>query len=355
MIKKIIYILLITALASCGGNKEVEKGVSDINTKIQTVKVVNPFVKSFTSELKIIGNALPNKQVKIHAMEGGYLAVLKKDIGDKVLKGDVLALLQNPELTRLLEKDRVQKEVTESAYNRLKKVYKKTPALTTTQDLENTEAAYLMANAQYLATANRVSFLTVKAPFSGIISQRMVDEGALIQSGISSTNATPIFEIMDLETIRLTIALPETDIDNINVGMEAKIELTEIAGEPYVAKITRMANALDNDSKTMKVEIDIPNKEGKIKGGMFAQVSIQLKSSDYKLALPTECLIAVKSEYFLLLVKDKKVSRIPIKKGLSNTKYFEVMSNEVNEGSQVISEGKGLVKEGSIVNVVLGK
>ena len=353
--KQLIYSILILSLFACGSEAKEKTEPSIVDVKTASVKVVNPFVKDFTSELKIIGNAVPNKQVKVYAMEGGYLSSIKKDIGDKVSKGEVIAVLQNPELTRKLEVYKVEKEVTKSAYDRLKKVFDKTPALTTIQDLENTEAAYLKAKAQYESMENRVSYLMIKAPFSGIISERMVDEGALIQNGISNSNAMPIFEIVDLETIRLVINLPETNVDHIKVGMEVKVSFSDLPGEPYIVAVTRMANNLNNQSKTMEVQVDIPNKEGKIKGGMYAEVSIQLESSGNKLALPATSLIAIKSEYFLMKVENNKVKRIAIKKGLSNTKYFEVLSNEITKDSQIITEGKGLVKDGSIVNAVLAK
>jgi membrane fusion protein (multidrug efflux system) len=353
--KKLIYLPLMISLFACSSDTH-EKGVSsDVDVKIASVKVVNPFIKDFTSELKIIGNAFPNKQVKVYAMEGGYLSSIKKDIGDKVRKGEVIAVLQNPELTRKLEVYKVEKGVTKSAYDRLNKVFDKTPALTTVQDLENAEAAYLKAKAQYESMTNKVSYLTIKSPFSGIISDRMVDEGALIQNGISNSNAKPIFEIVDIETIRLVINLPETNVDHIKKGMLAEVSFSDLPGKPYVASVTRMANNINNQSKTMEVQVDIPNKEGRIKGGMYAEVSIQLESSGDKLALPATSLIAIKSEYFLMKVENKKVKRIPIKKGLSNTKYFEVLSDEITKDSQIITEGKGLVKNGTAVNAVLEK
>ena len=102
----------------------------------------------------------------------------------------------------------------------------------------------------------------------------------------------------------------------------------------------------------MEVQIDIPNRNNKIKSGMYAEVDLQLLSDGKKLSLPNEALIAVKSEFFVLQVKDDIVERTLIKKGLSNTKYFEVLSSELNENSKVIVEGKAMVKEGTKVKVV---
>lgn len=344
--------LLAVLLLSCSDseNNQSEKIIQ--TEKTTNVKVVNPQQRSFTSTLQIIGNTLPNKQVNIHAMEGGFLSELKKDIGDKVQKGDILAVLNNPELTRELEINKVAKQVSEANYLRFKKVIAKTPELTTLQEFEKVEATYLMANAKYKATINRDSLLSIRAPFSGMITTRNVELGALIQSGINNANATVLFEIMDMEIIRLTIALPETEVDNISKGMQAEISFTELPGEQFSAQVSRMANAIDNRNKTMKVQLDIPNPNGKIKAGMYANVAIQLQSTGDKISLPNEVLIAIKSEFFILQVKDGIVKRTLIKKGLSNTHFFEVLSNEVNENSKVIVEGKAMVKEGMKVKAI---
>jgi membrane fusion protein (multidrug efflux system) len=344
--------LLAFLLLSCSDseNQQSEKIIQ--TDKSPNVKVVNPQQRSFTSTLQIIGNALPNKQVNIHAMEGGFLSELKKDIGDKVQKGDILAVLNNPELTRELEINKVTKQVAEANYFRFKKVIAKTPELTTLQEFEKVEATYLMANAKYKATTNRDSLLSIRAPFSGVITTRNVELGALIQSGINNTNAAALFEIMDMEIIRLTIALPETEVDNISKGMQAEISFTELPGEQFSAQVSRMANAIDNRNKTMKVQLDIPNRNGKIKAGMYASVAIQLQSTGNKISLPNEALIAIKSEFFILQVKEGIVKRTLIKKGLSNTQFFEVLSNEINENSKVIVEGKAMVKEGMKVKTV---
>ena len=344
--------LLAFFLLSCSDNENQQSEKTIQTEKNTNVKVVNPQQRSFTSTLQIIGNALPNKQVNIHAMEGGFLSELKKDIGDKVQKGDILAVLNNPELTRELEINKVAKHVAEANYLRFKKVIAKTPELTTLQEFEKIEATYLMANAKYKATINRDSLLSIRAPFSGMITTRNVELGALIQSGINNANAAALFEIMDMEIIRLTIALPETEVDNISKGMQAEISFKELPGQQFSAQVSRMANAIDNRNKTMQVQLDIPNRNGKIKAGMYANVAIQLQSSGDKISLPNEALIAIKSEFFILQVKDGIVKRTLIKKGLSNTHFFEVLSNQINEKSKVIVEGKAMVKDGMKVKAI---
>jgi len=339
-----LLIVFSFAILACSDGTKLQDEAAISAVKVPNVKVVNPEQRSFTSTLQIIGNAMPNKQVNIHAMEGGFLSELKKDIGDKVRKGDVLAVLNNPQLARELAVNKVSKDLAEANYLRFKKVIAKTPEITTLKEFEKVEATFLMANAKYKSTVNRDSLLTIRAPFSGIVTVRNVELGALIQNGIANSNAASLFEIMDVQTIRLTIALPETEVDNISKGMPAEIFFSELPSQKFSTQVSRMSNAIDNSTKTMKVQLDIPNQNGKIKAGMYANVEIQLQSTGDKISLPNEALIAVKSEFFVLQVKEGIVKKTLIKKGLSNTQFFEVLSNDINENSKVIVEGKAMVK-----------
>ena len=344
---KILLIALTILVVSC--SQEVEIG--NIDVKIQTVKVVHPELKSFTSTLRIIGNAKANKEVGLHAMESGVIIRIKKDIGDKVKKGDVLAVLQNPELSRQLIIHKAEMEVTQSSYLRLKSVYDKTPELTTITDFENVEATYKIAKAKYESTINRDMLLTIKAPFSGLLTQRNIEIGALVQNSLNSSSPIPLFQIMDMDIIRVIIDLPETEADNISVGMNAVISFSELAGKEFNVKVSRMANMIDNASKTMEVQIDIPNENHVIKAGMYAEVNLQLQSDGEKFSLPNESVIAVKSEFFVYKVTDGVVQKILIKKGLSNNQFFEINSDKIISSDNIIVEGKALVKDGMSVNI----
>ena len=344
---KILLIALTILVVSCSQEVETE----NIDVKTQTVKVVHPELKSFTSTLRIIGNAKANKEVGLHAMESGVIIRIKKDIGDKVNKGDVLAVLENPELSRQLIIHKAEMEVTQSSYLRLKSVYDKTPELTTITDFENVEATYKIAKAKYESTIKRDRLLTIKAPFSGLITQRNIEIGDLVQNSLNSSSPIPLFQIMDMDIIRLIIDLPETEVDNISVGMNAVITFSELAGKEFNVKVSRMANMIDNTSKTMEVQIDIPNENHVIKAGMYAEVNLQLQSDGEKLSLPNESVIAVKSEFFVYKVTDGVVQKILIKKGLSNNQFFEINSDKIISSDNIIVEGKALVKDGMSVNI----
>lgn len=340
-------------LSGCGSDEKTANHPPAGGSKIQNVEVTVPAYRSFVSEVLITGTAEPNREVMLHAMESGYVEAVYKDIGDVVQKGEVVAKLNNPELYRQRQQLQAEVESKKSVYERLQSIYEKTPSITPLQVLEDAKAEYLSLKSKLDAVNDRISFLKVKAPFSGIITQRFVDEGALVQSGLTEDNPRQIVEIQEINPIRLSIPLPEADAVAIGKGMDVVVTFPELQGESYTAKVSRTANSLDRASKTMRVEIDIPNADGKIKPGMYAKVLMQISSRDSVLSLPVTAQVIFQNQPFVMVVVDGKVERIPLRKGLSSKDYFEVLNVEVSPQAQVIVQGKGLVKPGQIVKPVI--
>lgn len=347
-----VFAVLLSLLISCN-NQEKEAGKTATNDKIQKVEVVKPEQRSFKAEVLITGTIHPNQIVTLYAMEGGMLLQMRKDIGDKVKQGETIAVLENPELQQQQIKWQVEAKVKKANYDRLNSVYEKTPALTNIQMVENAEAEYLSAKANLDAHNNRIGFLNIKSPFSGIITKRFVDKGAMIQSGLSQSNPQALFELQEINPIRLTIPVPESDAVGIQKGMNVEVTLPELSGKSIMAKVNRTSNALDPVSKTMQVEIDLENPNGTILSGMYAKALLQINSRENILSLPMMAKESHKNEEYVLAVVDGKVKRMPVKIGLSNQDYFEVLNDEITSETQVIVQGKGLVKPEQIVEPIL--
>lgn len=349
----IAYCLLLILFTSCKtGNNNLKEEIGETK-KIQTVEVVNPEYRSFTAEVLITGKAQPNQVVTLYAMESGVLTQIRKDIGDRVVKGETIATLENPELVQQQIKMKAELQAKKSVYERLNSVYEKTPALTNIQMVENAEAEYLSAKANLDAINNRLGYLIIKAPFSGIVTKRFIDKGGLLQSGLNQRNPQATVEIQEINPIRLTIPLPESDAVAIKEGMPVQVTFPELSGETYQAKISRTSNALDPMSKTMQVEIDLDNASGKIISGMYAKVMLQINSRENILSLPIISKVIHNNEEYVLTVENNIVKRVPVKKGLSDKDYFEVLNAEITEESQVIIKGKSLVNPGQIVEPIL--
>ncbi len=348
-----VFAGLLSTLISCNTpEKETEK-TANSNDKIQKVEVVKPRKRSFTAEALITGTARPNQIVTLYAMEGGMLMQMRKDIGDRVRQGETIAVLGNPLLQQQQIKWQAETKAKKANYERLNSVYEKTPALTNIQMVENAEAEYLSAKANLDAVNKRIGFLTLKAPFSGIITKRFVDKGAMIQSGLNQSNPQALFELQEINPIRLTIPVPESDAVGIQKGMDVQVTLPGLSGTTLVAKVSRISNALDPMSKTMQVEIDLENPDGKILSGMYAKALLQIDSRENILSLPVIAKVNYKNEDYVFAVEDGKVKRLPVRIGLSNQDYFEVLNDDITSDTQVIVQGKGLVKPGQIVEPIL--
>jgi len=354
-----VFAVLLAVFVSCNQLGDETEGSTNLNNnganKIQKVEVVRPEQRSFKTEVLIAGTARPNQIVTLFAMEAGMLIKMNKDIGDQVALGETIAFLKNPELQQQQLKWLAETTAKKANFERLNTVYKKSPALTNIQQVENVEAEYLSAKTNLDAINNRVEFLSIKAPFSGVITKRFVDKGALIQSGLNESNPQALFELQEINPIRLTVPVPGSDAAGIQKGMKVKVSFPELSSKFSEAKVSRTSNALDPLSKTMQVEIDLNNLDGKIISGMYAKALLQINSRENILSLPIMTKLSHKNEDYVLIVKDDKVKRIPITIGISNQDYFEVLNHQINSETQVIVQGKGLVKSGQIVEPIVKK
>lgn len=351
----LVTLLLTASACTPTAQDESEAGlIPEVSsTKVQNVEVVHPETRAFVAEILISATAEANQKVTIYSMENGYVSEIRKNIGDMVQKGEVIAVLENPEIGRYYEEKKAKLDAKKSTYDRIKSIESETPGLTSKQMVENAKAEYLSAKASFNAIEDHLGFLNVKAPFSGKITKRLVDHGALVQSGLTQSNPQPLFEIQEIDPIRLTLPLPESDIASIRKGMDVTISFPELAGADFVAKVSRTAGALDPASKTMQVEIDIANPDGRIKPGMYAKAKLQMTGSENVVSLPITAQAMAQNQVFVWVVENDIVRKIPLRKGLSNKDYFEVLNPEITEESLVITQGKGLVKAGQKVNPII--
>ena len=385
-------------LISCQNKQRQASGAALVKgNKTTAVEVVNPSKNTFTASVLIAGTAMPDKHVRLHAMESGFVKSIPKDIGDAVKKGALIAKLENPEVQQLLKRTEAELErakanlmkaearllkaqalekAAAATSGRISSIFGKTPSLTPAALVEQSQAEAEAARAEVdiakaeveaakkdvaareaekAAASLRRDMLCVRAPFTGIVTQRFVDMGAAVQNGLSGSKPMPLVELQAVNPIRLVLPLPESDAAAVKPGMPASVSFPELPGKAYQARVSRTSRAIDPASGTMQVELDLPNPKGTILPGMYARVSMEISSREGVLSLPVEAQLIDQDEYFLLLVNNGKVERIPLKKGLSGKTFFEVLNAGISESSQVIVQGKGLVKPGQIVEPVLKK
>jgi membrane fusion protein (multidrug efflux system) len=350
------YACIVSCLAlACNDADQTTDDNEANNSELQKVEVVQPFMFEYNSEIVVTGNAMANQQTTIYAMEGGYVTRLNKDIGDLVRSGDVLAVLSNPELRTSYDEKKAQFESKELIYNRINSIYEKTPALTTVQLLDEARGEYLRAKANLEAIENRIGFLQIRAPFKGVVTKRMVDKGALVQSGISQNNPQALFEVQDINPIRIVVPLPESDIASVSKNTKAMVHFPDLGGEPILAVVSRTSGALDPNSKTMQIEIDVNNDSRKIVPGMYAKVELKRPEKGEVLSLPKTAQLIDKTKVSVYAVRNNEVVKLEVQSGQSDNINFEVTHSDLKPNDQVIVQGKNLVKPGDMVEPLLKK
>ncbi len=341
--------LILTLLSSCGNKKEEQQTKTE-NRNVPTVLVSNPQTHQFDASLQIAGTAKPNQQVKLFAMTNGYLQQLKVDIGDFVKEGQTLAVMENPEL--LSEKAKLEAELKgkRSIYERLKAIYDKTPQLTTIAEVEKAEAEYESIKAQLNNVLLQINYLNIKAPFSGVIVNRFVDKGSIIQSGLNDANAMPLFEIQDVQPIRLTVEVPETDAALIGQGTKVTVTFPELPNQTFSATVSRIAYGLNEVTRTMKVEIDLLNKDLKIRSGMYAKVEIERSGHKNVLSVPNEAIGNVKGQSYVYVIENNVCKKVEVKTGLRDEKFTELLNAEIKSTDKIVVQGKEFCSNGAVVN-----
>jgi RND family efflux transporter MFP subunit len=386
----IIIIPLLMLVSSCGGEKSEEQQPKPEGKNIPTVLVSTPLSRQFNAVVKISGSAKPNQEVRIFAMTSGFLDQLNSDIGDFVEEGQTLAVLKNPELiskkmqleakfneqslmknwyTRNPESTPLGAEAAgkKAIYERLRSVYEKSPQLTTLAEVDQAkadyeatkanleldkgrvEAAFLCLNAQLDAVNDQIGFLNIKSPFKGVVFNRFVDRGAIIQSGLNNANAMPLFEIQDLQPIRLTVDISETDAALIDKGTKVEITFPELLDVRLSAIVSRISYGLNETSKTMKAEIDLPNTDLRIRPGMYAKVEMQRSGHKYALSVPNEAIGNVKGQSFIYVVENGVVRKVEVNTGIRDEKFTELLSGGIRTSDKIVIQGKEFCNDGATV------
>lgn len=349
MKNKLLIAFLPLLAVACAPAETTEESTTESSSKgAPFVEVVKPSRIQYSTSLDITGNLVANQEVMVHAMEGGALTDLRVDIGDRVRSGAILATLSNPPLVHELNMARAELRAKESSFNRLDSIYRNTPQLTKVDDFEQAQAAFESAMAQVMGLESRVSFLSVKAPFDGVITKRFVDRGSMVQSAIDNTSAAPLFEIKDLNTLRLVVEFPESDLRFISDSTRVQVEFPEAPGMEMELVVSRSANSLNSKSKTMRVEFDIEN-GGSLDPGMYANVHVPLRSAEDALSVPILALTTDKKGKYIYKVTNNVVKKIKVGLGLEDERFIEIISDELSADDLVIVQGKTLVSDGLTV------
>src|SRR5438034_2278272 len=324
------------------------------------VNVINAQRDLKPKELILPGTFQALKQTTIYPRSNGYVESWKVDIGDNVQAGQLLAEIATPEVDQQLAQARAQEQIAKVTADRWRDLVQKN--VVSKQEYDQNEKAYEAAKANLQQFEKIQGFQQILAPFAGKIAARNIDVGTLVTAG-TGNSGTPLFSLVQSDVLRVYVYAPQENAPSIHEGLAAKIVLQEYPGQEFDGKVTRTAGALDPQSRTMQVEIQVPNNEGKLFAGMYGQVKFLLANENAPIVVPANTfLFRAEGPQVATVGNDNRIhwqsirvgrdfgDRLEVLDGLKeNTKVVMNPTDDLREGTQVEVKPTGESKPASSV------
>lgn len=342
------------------------------------VTVAQPIRKTAVRSITMPASVEALSQATLYAKVSGYVQWIKVDKGDRVKKGEALALLEVPEMDKQYqsamaavqqaraEEERAQAEVAlkQVTYKRLADVRQAKPDVLPQQDVDAARAAYEVAQGDAKLSKAKVDlaraevgrlealqeYAKITAPFDGVVTARFVDPGALIQQGTNSTG-NPVLTVANMDTVRVYLSLPEPEVPNLKRGALAHVRLDAFPGKTFEGRVTRFATALDPQTRTMKTEIDLPNPGHLVRPGMYGTAELELASEQNALFLPAQSVRRdSQGKAFVYVVVEGRIRKENVEAVSDDGKLIQVKGLRGEE--TVVLSGTANLHEGLLVKIV---
>jgi RND family efflux transporter MFP subunit len=334
-----------------------------VQVAVQAVSVISPKRTAPAQEIILPGNVQPFITSPIYARTNGYLKKWYFDIGAHVKQGQLLAVIETPEVDQQLEQslsnlgtakaNLALAEITKNRYQGLKK----TNAVSQ-QDVDNAVGTYNANSAIVEASQANVkqlqalkSFQKIYAPFDGVLTARNTDIGDLINSGNSGNVRTDLFHMAQTGTLRVYVNVPEEYSQGMKVGMTADLSLAEFPDRKFQGKLVRTAEAINMTTRTLLIEVDVPNPKGTLLTGSYAEVHLAVPSLASTFLLPVNTLIFRSQGLHVGVVKDGKVVLTTVTAGHDFGNEIEIVSG-LKPDDQVIINPPDSIVHGQQVKIV---
>jgi membrane fusion protein (multidrug efflux system) len=354
----ILLAAVVSMLAACSGNQQpVNMAAAATKTKpdYETGTITE---KALSSNARLPGQLRPYNEVNIFPKVNGFVKKLYVDRGAIVKKGELLMTLEAPEMESQLQSAnsrylQAQENAVASKekYQRLKEAAKE-PGSVSPLDLDNAMSKMKVDNAMALAEQSNVTsvrtmqdYLNIRAPFDGMIVLRNVSPGALVSPGKGTDQ--PMLVLQDISKLRLEVYIPEDYVDKVDLNQPVKFTFNAMPGNEHVAKISRSANSLGS-MRSEAIEIDVQNKNGQLKPGMYAEVGIPMLSGAKSLLVPNNAIVRSTEREYVVTVKSGKAALIDIKEGLARNDSTEVFGN-LKAGDRIINHPGDELKAGTVI------
>ncbi len=332
------------------------------------------------------------------AKVAGYVKTIYVDVGDRVKQNQTLAILEIPEMADdraraeaaversqaevARAKDQLQQaqsahEIAHLSYTRLAEVSKKKPGLVAQQEIDDAHGKDLVSEAQISAAQSNLAaseqqvrlnaaelqkvktlfgYTQVAAPFTGVITKRFADTGAMIQAGTASnTQATPLVRLSENTLLRLTVPVPESAVPSVRVGQQVEVRVPTL-NQSFNGRVARFADRVNQATRTMDTEVDVPNKDLVLIPGMYAEVHLMLDHRSKVIAVPVNAVDVGSDDSrkpgatgtIAVVTPENKIEFRKVELGLETADKVEVKSG-LAEGEQVVIGSRSGLQQGQEV------
>jgi RND family efflux transporter MFP subunit len=356
----LIISVALVLICACGEQQQpVDMSGDNATSKQSKYEIGTVTEKPLASYIKLPGQLKPFEEVNIYAKVNGFVKSVLADRGTTVHTGQVLVTLEAPELESQLQSATskyVQAQenavASKEKYRRLKEAAAEAGAVAPV-DIDNAlsrmkadEAVVLSEKSNVESMSNIKNYLTITAPFNGMIVQRNVSSGALVGPG-SKSNDLPMLVLQHLEKLRLEVYIPEAYVDKVDLKRPVTFVFNAMPGKENKATISRSANALSS-LRSEAIEIDINNHSLDLKPGMYAEVKVPLLSAAKSLLIPNNAIVRSTERQYVITVNNGKTRFVDIREGLKTKDSTEVFGDLVGSGA-IILHATDEIKEGAVI------
>lgn len=360
----LLLALLACILALCGCEQQAASAAAKPPSEVPIgVRAVHPHHGEVYRFVNLPGEVRPFYEVTLFAKVDGYLETLTVDKGDSVKAGDLIADINVPELRANLVKYKAELELAQAEFKQISDTAPNNASNIMATDSESAKNRLAIAggklavakgNVQY--TESMLKYARVIAPFNGTITKRYVDPGAYIPvpNAASTPEAAAIVNLTDFKTLRMQVAVPETEATHIKIGQSIRWTADDYPGDHFDGKVTRAYWALDKATKTMLTETQMANPGMKLRPGMLVNARIAIDKKDDALLLPVEAVVKEKTNAFVFIFNDGKAKAEPVQVGFNDGTNIEIVAG-IQPTDLAIVPGQQALRDGQMVKVTEAK
>lgn len=370
----VIIFFAVTALVvfrlSTGAKTDSKK------TRVITVGTVAPLKQDLAIRLTYTADIIPNQVVNLFSRVDGYIAKIHVDKGDFVKANQLLVEIDHIDYQHAVSQAKANLAAAKAKVAQQQAAVRNTKLtldrmqsliadqFVSQQDLDNAlvnfdgaiaalqslEAQVKQMDVALAQAETNLAYSYIRAPFSGYVAERNLDQGASVTSATASTstNSRGILTLHDIETVRILIEVVEKDIPLVHIGQKAEVRAEAYPDRVFEGTVTRIVQALNRATRTMTVEIDLPNKERDLKGGMFARVEALVGTHPQAIQIPIDAVSRLEDAQYVYIVREGKAQRVSVAIGARDGNRVEITEGLTGD-EQVIVSGKDLVHDGTPV------